>query len=327
MFGSEILDVAIGLILIFLLLSLICSSVREAIETVMKHRARDLERGIREMFGDINRRNLVPEFYRHPLINGLFKGKYDPNSLKNLPSYIPPRTFAVAVLDMVRSMGAPQVPAAEPPGPNPAAAIAAELRNGLAAMPPDSMLRGALLPLVETAGTDIVRARQNIEDWYNASMDRVAGWYKRRTQIIIAAIGFSAAALMNVDAIGITRYLNTSQTAKALVVARAEALKQMPVPTTSDLVNSIGWLEQQGGVPIGWQWSPGPGQTQDEYAHDWRKQPVSVGEWFLKIAGILFTGFAVSLGAPFWFDVLNRFMVIRSTVKPEEKSQEEKSKD
>ena len=29
------------------------------------------------------------------------------------------------------------------------------------------------------------------------------------------------------------------------------------------------------------------------------------------------------LGAPFWFDVLNRLMVIRSTVKPKEKSPDE----
>jgi hypothetical protein len=36
---------------------------------------------------------------------------------------------------------------------------------------------------------------------------------------------------------------------------------------------------------------------------------------------------AVSFGAPFWFDLLNRFMVVRSTVKPKEKSPEEESKD
>ena len=43
--------------------------------------------------------------------------------------------------------------------------------------------------------------------------------------------------------------------------------------------------------------------------------------------GILLTGFAISQGAPFWFDLLNKFMVVRSTVKPTEKSQEQPSKD
>ena len=46
-----------------------------------------------------------------------------------------------------------------------------------------------------------------------------------------------------------------------------------------------------------------------------------------RIPGCLITAFAISLGAPFWFDTLNKFMVVRSTIKPEEKSQTEASKD
>jgi hypothetical protein len=33
------------------------------------------------------------------------------------------------------------------------------------------------------------------------------------------------------------------------------------------------------------------------------------------------------MGAPFWFDLLNKIMVVRSTVKPKEKSPEEASED
>jgi hypothetical protein len=45
------------------------------------------------------------------------------------------------------------------------------------------------------------------------------------------------------------------------------------------------------------------------------------------IFGWLLTALAISLGAPFWFDLLNKFIVVRATVKPQEKSPEEKSKD
>jgi hypothetical protein len=45
------------------------------------------------------------------------------------------------------------------------------------------------------------------------------------------------------------------------------------------------------------------------------------------LPGWLLTALAVSLGAPFWFDLLNKFMVVRSTVKPDEKSGQEASKD
>ena len=42
--------------------------------------------------------------------------------------------------------------------------------------------------------------------------------------------------------------------------------------------------------------------------------------------GWLTTALAIMLGAPFWFDVLNKFMIVRSTVKPDEKSPAEASK-
>ena len=44
------------------------------------------------------------------------------------------------------------------------------------------------------------------------------------------------------------------------------------------------------------------------------------------LPGWFITALAISLGAPFWFDTLNKFMVVRSTVKPQEKSKDEESK-
>jgi len=364
-FGSEILDVAIGLILLFLILSLVCSSVKEALETVFKYRARDLERGIRELFGDLDRQHMVPLFYNHPLINGLFKNRYNPNKPRDLPSYIPSAAFALALTDLVlsgKAQAALQANGAADSAVIPAQAPAAEpttftsLAHAVSNLPANSDLRGALLPLIESAGDDITRARKNIEDWFNSSMDRVSGWYKRRTQLIIAGVGFAMATFLNVDSIAIARYLNTSQTARSVLVAQVEAHRrsqpqsgettasaqpsgpaagpksptpgvQIAPPSSSELIDPLGWLERQGGIPVGWLFSPEPGQQKSDFERDWRRAPVTLGGWLMKIAGILFTGFAVALGAPFWFDVLNKFMVIRSTVKPEEKSHQEPSKE
>jgi hypothetical protein len=43
--------------------------------------------------------------------------------------------------------------------------------------------------------------------------------------------------------------------------------------------------------------------------------------------GVFLTALAVSQGAPFWFDLLNKIIVIRSTIKPHEKSPDQPSKD
>jgi hypothetical protein len=324
-FGSETLDAAIGLVFLFLLLSLVCSSIQEALETVLRYRARDLHRGISEMLSDKNNTALVTQLYQHPLINGLYQGSYDPKNLKNLPSYIPPRTFSLALVDLLHPAHTQPPSPAGLTQPNLVANPKLQLRTAVAATPNESVRR-ALLPLIDSAGDDLEAVRRNIENWYDAVMDRVSGWYKRRTQITIAFIGLALAAFMNVDTIGVARYLNTSETIRSVIVARAQAERNSSTPSNYDLIDPLGWLERQGGVPVGWVFAPEKGEPFIDFERDWRRLPDTSVGWMMKLAGILLTTFSVSLGAPFWFDVLNRFMVVRSTVKPDEKSKEEKSK-
>src|SRR3954454_8514292 len=315
MFGSEILDVAIGLVLMFLLLSLVCSSIKEAIETVLHNRAQFLEHGLREMFGDLSRKALVPEFYRHPLINGLFRGQYQPGITRNLPSYIPAHTFSVAVLDLLsqqsKTGGAPTSDASP-------TEVAAHLESMVAALPDGSQLKGALRSMITVAKGDMDRLRAELEDWYNGTMDRVAGWYKQRTQIILAAIALALAATMNVDSLAIVRYLNTNQTARLVMASRAEHFRtetaqntpsaapnpgagakpattegaqntsspanpEAGKPTTTDLIDPLGWLERQGGLPLGWTVHPQPDQTPADYDRDWRRPPSNISGWLFKI--------------------------------------------
>ena len=75
MLGSSILEVAIGLAFVYLLLSLVCSAVQEGLESWLKCRASDLEKGISGLLGNAD---LVADFYQHPLIFGLFQGDYRP---------------------------------------------------------------------------------------------------------------------------------------------------------------------------------------------------------------------------------------------------------
>lgn len=92
MFNSGILDVVIGLIVIYLELSLVCTAVNEIIASVLKKRAKELERGIAKL---LTSPQLVAKFYAHPLIQGLRPdGK--------TPSYIPSQTFALTIMDIVR---------------------------------------------------------------------------------------------------------------------------------------------------------------------------------------------------------------------------------
>lgn len=321
MFGSEILEVAVGLIFIYLLLSLICSAVNEIIETFLKRRAANLEKGIRELLQDPDGKGLAGKLYTHPLIFGLFQGDYDPERSKegflkksNLPSYIPSRNFALALLDII-------LPAQETPSDGSAAGPKSlqPLREAIAKIQ-NLPVQRALLTLVEAAGNDIDKARKNIEAWYDSAMDRVSGWYKRQVQRLILIFSLLLAIAVNADTIMLAKSLSSDETVSNAVIAAIDDFDKTPVEAPQQAadpqqrVKEIQGIlkELQGiGLPMGWDRS------------DERMVPNTFPGWLSKALGWLLTAIAISLGAPFWFDVLNRVMVIRSTVKPREKSPEE----
>jgi hypothetical protein len=307
MFGSEMLDIAIGMIFTYLLLSLICSAINELIERQLKNTAADLERGIRELLDDKDGTGLVTQLYQHGMINGLFKGDYNAadKDKSNLPSYIPSRNFALAILEIV----APESPAIS-------------FRDSVGKMT-NAKVKNALTAMLNVVGEDVDKLRGSIENWFNSTMDRVSGWYKRRSQLIIFLLGFGAAAIININSITIANDLWIHKAERDAMVSAAQgylASNQEKPDLSSDktkpnasLVANVEGIKTYG-LPIGWN------------------DPLPKGKWELlkfglwSLFGWLITACAVSLGAPFWFDMLNKFVVIRSTVKPHEKSREESSK-
>ena len=336
MFGSVVLDVALGVAFVFLLLSLICSALREAIEARLKSRSLHLQRGIVEMLpGDLTRK-----LYEHPLVSSLFEGAYRPpppatsghfaalrwilatvtswlpkSEVTNLPSYIPARNFALALLDLA---GRGSVPAA--PGAVATALSIDEIRKTVSGLG-DAGVERALLTALDTANGRLEVAILNVQKWYDSSMDRVSGWYKRETQHILFWLGLIVAVALNVDAIAVVRHLATDKDARAQLVLAATAAARSEAPAAAasqavsvqaadEAVKALHDRLDSLNLPIGWS-----------------LHRVDAPSVLFAIPGWLITAFAITFGAPFWFDVLNKLMVIRSTVKPHEKSGEEGSED
>ena len=371
MFNSSVLDVAIGMVFVYLLLSLMCSAANEMIELVIKNRAKDLEKGLRTLLQDPNGQGLVKKFYDHPLVNALFEGKYKPTpqgrisrmfARVTLPSYIPSRTFSLVLMDAI--LPDPPSGSSENAKKTTDASGATtnntfdNLRKNIADLN-NAEVQKALLALVDSADNDVTKARENIEKWFDSSMDRVSGWYKRRTQIFLLVLGLLISVGVNADSVLIAQRLSADKALRDTVVsaaqdyARVNAQKGLqsptPAPSPSQPANgqsgsstrpspspspcdaqcqynqSFDQLKRLA-LPIGWD-STVEGQQFPGF-HFWHS--AFWGGWVwqcrIHILGWLLTALAVSLGAPFWFDLLNKFVVVRSTVKPKEKSPEEKSK-
>jgi hypothetical protein len=273
MFGSAILETVIGIIFIYLLMSLICSAINEIVESILKNRATNLEQGIRELFNQEGGGGMVESFYNHPLISGLFRGVYsraDSRQINffdylkptNLPAYIPARNFAQAVLDLVLhppvepgivrddsrtavNGGAAAVTASTLPASMGAVRLA--INRNLSS----TQAGRALRTLAEQSGDDINAMRENVEAWFNGSMDRVSGAYKRRTQWIIFSLGLILTILLNVNTITIVKRLSADPALRSLIVAEAEAYAKRPDPTTPNFRANREELEGLG-LPIGW---------------------------------------------------------------------------
>jgi hypothetical protein len=302
-FGSEMLDIAIGLIFLYLLLALLCSAANELVSRILALRSKTLEAGIRNLLEDkkdAQDRKLLDLFYNHPLIRGLHrKGRR--------PSYIPARTFALTLMDILT------------PAEKDGSKVFRDIRKTLDALKP-SETKTWLLSLVAGAEENIAEVRRNIENWFDDAMARVSGWYKRKAQMITLAVAFVVTIGLNVDTFVIANSLYRDSSLRAAVVAAAEEALEEPLPSDEEpaltKIERVQEELEELQLPMGW---PDPGFKVDSF-------------WSViqKLFGWIFTAFALSLGAPFWFDVLRKIGNLRSVGgKPEEptKKGEAKSKE
>jgi hypothetical protein len=108
MFGSSILEVAIGVIFIYLLFSLISSAINEYIASLLNKRGENLFEGIKNLLNDPKFMGLAQKLYNHGLVDGISQASKDPNKPNRRPSYIASKTFALALLDILGSQSAGQ---------------------------------------------------------------------------------------------------------------------------------------------------------------------------------------------------------------------------
>ncbi|HEY3026644.1 MAG TPA: hypothetical protein VGJ55_10885 [Pyrinomonadaceae bacterium] len=309
LFNSAILDVVIGLIFVYLLLAMLCTATNEWIATLSKSRAKMLKKGIAELLGNQPMGDdkggsdaFVAEFYRHPLMTSMMKDG-------NHPAYISARTFSMIVTDL---MSAKQT----------GTLAFADFEQGVRSLP-EGDVKSALLALLQHSQQDVAAAQNAIEGWFNDAMDRVSGWYKRRTQTWTIIVALAITLLANADTIHIARRLWTDPVLRSAIVEGAKVRAQKPRPrisveykdeddptnptVTVNEGNQLSGKEQELlGQVLGWR-----GALTD---NSWR-------DWGERLLGWILTILALSLGAPFWFDMLNKFMNIRSSGKsPDEKA-------
>lgn len=345
---GPLFDAAIGILAVMALFSLAVTAVQEALSQWFRQRPRTLEEGIGALLSsDVVARlekrlaeaspgqNTAPPsgktldleaFYAQPSIVSLMQGA-------RKPSAIPPRVFAETVLDLLgrrEELAREAEEAVRSRGERAAAQvrkIAEALGGGAGDATSETVLQVAdrIAAGIQDAGTRLDREIAALETQFNDTMDRVGGWYARRTQIRLLVIGFVLAAGANIDLLGYAhQMLKAGPQARAAIVVAAAGIEEPPL-NIAGLNAGLGQLE----APIGWGCEPadpsrfrwetsifGCGPAADAAA-DADPMIIPLPSPSM-LAGWVLIAFGSMLGAQFWFDLLKAAIKLRTSGKVDE---------
>jgi len=330
MFNSVVISIAITLVFIFLLLAIMVTAINELMFTFMRSKSKQLEGFLDKLyFDDEDWKDIFKKLKNSPFINVLKKGPH------KFPGAIPAETFTTALLAQI--------------GKN---ELTIEAIQRVSDEHKDSqsdfyvMLRAIL-----SQKPTFEQLRAEIDKMFNNAMDRLTGWYRRNAKIRSFVVAAIICFTLNVDTITITKNLwnnkdkadqlassavasvnyfekvdSTKVVLKSGIDREAQGMADNKALTTSKVGQAVAsldttdnkpaqQLQESYGVlssmdlPIGW--------TKDNMPAATEKPGTKALLWFLKLLGILLTTAAVSMGSPYWFDLLNKLTPLKqSTSKP-----------
>ena len=375
-------DTFIGLVSVFLILSLIVSAIGEGISSTLNFKGRTLKQSITKLLDPTTAQAL----FEHEAVKRL---QTDRLFRPRLPSYLPDKLIADVIVDLV--VNPPGKDGKQPADKKP---ITPNTVNRAVA-DSQAVFAGALRQRWGQAECDVERFKGLIADWFNLTGDRSVGWFRRKLAISLFLVGFVVAIFLNADTLYMFDTLSNNSdlresyvelatgivdeakkaeipceddactalvqsfvdgsdvtdaddqallaglcgqadgfepdTCRAHLKSRldetTQACRALGVEGECDLTSLIGTALPEATPLLGFdllkeQFAALPkkcGEQQDQACTEvlgW-----NIHEWQLfglKLFGWLITAAAVSLGAPFWFDLLQKIVQIRRSVRPAE---------
>lgn len=307
---DQVLGVAIGIVLICLLLSIIASHLRELAATFTARRATMLEKAILKMLGDPA---IYEKFAGHPLIETI---SFEPTKIFGIslsrkgrprPTYIPSPLFTRVLLVSLAEMHN---------------VSSTDVTSVVSALPANSLLKQKLSAITLGIESNAAACMLAVDQWYDSTMVRVNGLYKRHTQMWLLVLGMVLAIAFNANLFNITQRLWTSKDARDAVTATAQMYSckgdqpcTLPPYETArnDIQHRLG-----AELPLGYDWGYVRRYWMAGADLEHKGIAAIAFHWAFNVVGWLLMAIAVSLGAPFWFDMLNKLVNLRiAGQKPE----------
>ncbi len=274
MFGSQALETAIGLALLFFVIASLASAIVEVISRILRKRAKDLEETIGQMLSgsagfDSAAKDALAMFkgtaiYQSANIAASRGRRWFRTDVG--PAYLSARSFAEAVDELL------------------------ERPTGI----PVEGLDKRLAHLRSAGRERTLEAKAAMENWYDETMSRLSGAYKRWVTAVLFVVGLVVAVAGNASA------FHAAQTLWQQPAVREAAVNAAANNPSSDVAASARSVQDLAGIgmPVGWQQGADWGDAAWTASH---------------VAGWLVTALLLMLGAPFWYDALSRLVSLRAT--------------
>lgn len=293
MLFSSAVDLVIGLILIYLLLSVICTSINELIAGLLRLRARVLHDEIRLMIGNSD---VLTAFWNTGLMRSLSRvAPKEPVARGQAPSYLDSANFSLALIEALRTRDTGQTGGGNVEEPS----------QLLAQIDRDSILYKVTQELGISSLEPVEATRQALETWFDQVMERASGVYKRYLSMVSFLVALVLVVAINADTLMIASTLWRDDALRASFAEAAAGIAERPSDrsaTAPDREKLAELTESLLPLPLGW--------STDACSEG---SCFSAPDVAAKIVGLLMTTFAITLGAPLWFDVLSRFVALRNS--------------
>ncbi len=318
-----LLDIAIGLMLIYAFLSLLVSELTELLSRLLRWRAVQLQQGIMTLLGESINFRQHPEQFKQSLVGRLYSSSLIASIAQRSrpsrpfvgPSSIPPSVFADALLEVLQSLENGQQSQIR----QDAKQLNGELAKILTILEtsdqiPDR-LQNDLKRLVKHTQSQVKetelqmdRFRQEIAFWYEQAMERATAIYRRNANLFSVLIGFLLAVLINADSLYMFRRISENTATRSVIIENATQIQGCETDFSSEqCLDKMENLLEGTTIPIGWH----PTNLRQQFPQR------NFADLLRATIGWLLTGLAISMGSRFWFPVLEQFMEVRDITEKE----------
>ncbi len=290
-----ILSIVIGLVFVLLLFSMLTSAIVEVYHAFKASRGNHLKNTLEMMLGPEKARLFLEHAYFKQLSSAT-----KPTSTQKLPVWIDKTTFSAILADILTPEGAKM-----------------DIQDRIDKIE-NIELRKVLNFLWRQSGGDIRIFQTKVEYWYDEVMARAKEWFIDSTKWRLFFFGTILAAVLNADTVQIYQSLSANAALRdelvnnadifvksgdtALVkrnapIVKGDTTRRDTASARANFMNVKNMYDETIASPLGLGW----GQS----------RPDNWWEWLTKIIGWLLTGVAVTMGAPFWFEMLKKMLALK----------------